>query len=73
MRRRELNVAVDWKCLDIGNGIASTLAVLLIMWHRSCRNAFNRIKLEVITRLKGVKSGQREKVFVNHTKWLLKF
>ena len=35
----ELNLTVDWKCLDVGNGIASPLASTFDMWNRPCSNA----------------------------------
>ena len=42
----ELHLAVNWECLNEGNGIASTLTSHFALWHKSCRDAFNRTKLE---------------------------
>lgn len=44
--REELHLAVNWECLNEGNGIASTFTSHYAMWHKSCRDAFNRTKLE---------------------------
>ena len=48
----ELHLAVNWECLNEGNGIASTLTSHFALWHKSCRDAFNRTKLERIIKRK---------------------
>ena len=48
----ELHLAVNWECLNEGNGITSTLTSHFALWHRSCRDAFNRTKLERIIKRK---------------------
>ena len=48
----ELHLAVNWECLNEGNGIASTLTSHFALWHKSCRDAFNRTKLKRIIKRK---------------------
>ena len=48
----ELHLAVNWECLNEGNGIASTLTSHFALWHKSCRDAFNSTKLERIIKRK---------------------
>ena len=42
----KLNLAVAWKCFDVVNGNASTLASRLLQCGIDCRDAFNRIVLD---------------------------
>ena len=48
----ELHLVVNWECLNEGNRIASTLASHFALWHKSCRDAFNRTNLERIIKRK---------------------
>ena len=48
----ELHLAVNWECLNEGNGIASTLTSHFALWPESCRDAFNSTKLERIIKRK---------------------
>ena len=42
----ELNLVVGWEQWDDGNGIARTLdGHHCAVWHKSCRNSFNKTKL----------------------------
>ena len=36
---------VGWEQLDDGNGIARTLDGYCALWHKSCRDSFNKTKL----------------------------
>ena len=48
----ELHLAVNWECLNEVKGIVSTLTSHFNLWHKSCRDAFNRTKLERIIKRK---------------------
>ena len=48
----ELHLAVNWECLNEGNGIASTSTSHFALWHKSFRDAFVRTKLERIIKRK---------------------
>jgi len=48
----ELNVVVGWKHLDDGNGTAWTLDSHCAVWHQSCRDSFNKTKLNRILKRK---------------------
>jgi len=48
----KLHLAVNWECLNEGNGIASTSTSHFALWHKSCRDAFVTTKLEPIIKRK---------------------
>ena len=42
----KVNLAIAWKCFDVVNGNASTLASRLLQCGIDCRDAFNRMQLD---------------------------
>ena len=48
----ELHLAVDWENLDEGNGISQTFENHRATWHKSCRDKFNKTKVDRLLKRK---------------------
>ena len=48
----ELHLAVDWENLDEGNGISHTFENHRATWHKSCRDKFNKTKVDRLLKRK---------------------
>ena len=48
----ELHLAVDWEFLEEGNGISHTFENHRATWHKSCRDKFNKTKVDRLLKRK---------------------